>query len=113
MSPVVAKKQIDDTRSGVPSAIPLILELSHKMLESARSGKWEDLISLEQRRADAIAKTFVSDQLNDIDHLEVALLQIIDLDQEILSLSEQHCSALKSELNKINRGRQAIDGYTK
>jgi hypothetical protein len=90
-----------------------IIELSSSMLTVARTGDWEKVQGIEQRRKELFDQTFPLDRDTITDPAAVTkqIQQIADLDKETMALMEDSRKELSGLANKISSGRHAVGAY--
>lgn len=94
-----------------------ILELSRRMLASAKSGQWDELVAQETKRQEVVGK--LKKQLENVARPPIgsqaktnALIQeILKLDEETRTLTE-HCMAdIKGSLAAVGVSKQLNNTY--
>lgn len=89
-----------------------ILELTHKMIEYAKSQEWDDLASAELHRRGSITQ-FFSRQIEESDYPYVsdAINKIMQLDESIMAMGQQGRDDIGCELTAMLKKHQVSNAY--
>ena len=89
-----------------------VLSLTAAMLESARRQDWVTVANLEAPRAVLLHEVFEQSGQYTPEQLADLARQVLDLDQELISLGTQARDAVAGELNQLRQLRRAHDAYS-
>jgi ABC-type molybdate transport system substrate-binding protein len=91
------------------------VEMSQQMLDAARNGNWDVLITREDDRVAILDElkaagdvTWSAEQLATV---EKCIQQILDVDKKTVALVQQYQTALQKELGNINNGKKLRGTY--
>jgi len=91
----------------------LMLTVSRKMLDQAKSGNWQTVTELEENRQKLIAEIFKesTDRINPESKFGKNIQEIIQIDAQIESLANADKSKVQDELIEINKVRNQAKAY--
>jgi hypothetical protein len=89
-----------------------ILRISGKMRQLAQELQWMDLAQLEHTRQNLI-KSFFSSPVapEDAELVSEGIYRIVDMDQQIISLSKRHREEISNKLVDFNAHKKAVSAY--
>ena len=91
-----------------------ILDLSQRLLELAKSARWDEMIQLETERRQLIDKLFSHPKIDTVlSNMSDLLEQVLNLDAQSIDLSVSARRDLANALNKggIHRSERVVDIY--
>ena len=88
-----------------------LLALTDLMSENARNGKWEVVIEIQPQRDRLIAEFFSGVLSIEENVLRESIRHILDADQAIMALGNEHRNSLKHEIKKMSQGKSAVKAY--
>ncbi len=98
----------------VSASLSQILELSQRMLLSAKGGDWEDVVRLEEERHHLIEQIFpLNPKAADADSDAAALREILAMDSQVAKLGVEAKEEARGILAKLQKGRRAAHAYQK
>lgn len=91
-----------------------VLSMSDSMLTSAKAGEWDSVISLETARRNLIQDFFaIKATFEEAQWVASGVRKIMDVDKEIMCLGKNDMRLIASELDSLQRGKQASNAYQK
>lgn len=89
-----------------------VMDLTDAMLQAAQQQNWEGLNEKETRRRELLAGAFAETSgLQEAKHIAQCITHILDVDKQIIHLSEIGRQALSDKLRGLGRGRRAKAAY--
>lgn len=89
-----------------------IIAMSREMLCACQTGEWERFHDLEPRRRKEIMALFAAPPLGgETEHVASAISEVIDLDEEIISLCEAEKQSCADRLAEIRHGQRVHHAY--
>ena len=88
---------------------------SEQLLGLAEAGEWEEFLDLEQQRQEVLAVLKLDGlDLNEQQYAEMKdqVAQLIELNEQLEIVCQQHRSFLVSELQKLSKGTEAKKAYS-
>ncbi|MEM7405997.1 MAG: flagellar protein FliT [Pseudomonadota bacterium] len=90
-----------------------LLTLTESQLYAAREGHWERVAKNESRRLELARELFAEPfGVSETGHYQSTLARLAELSTELTRIATDHRSALRSELQTVQRGRQAAAAYS-
>ena len=89
-----------------------IIHLSDKMLQNAQSEEWEAVTSIENERKELLAAFFAKPMKLAKGQLADGIQSILKKDREIVKLGASKREQLRTALQKISRGKDAVHAYS-
>ena len=94
--------------------LSVILELSHRMLQQAQAGEWDDVLRDEEERRGVIEQAFpLSQALATAPSTAELLKRIIECDNRVMELGAKAQDEAKGMLTRLQKGRRATAAYQK
>ena len=89
-----------------------LLMMSRLMLDHAKRGLWDEVITLESERSESLQTFFQNPPNQDKTSIVDGLHELIAIDEEIMMLGESKRDELGDELHKMEHSKKAIKAYT-
>ena len=93
------------------SGVDEVRALTQALLDCAHSGDWDGIVALEAERRTLLYDLFESESRHAEELLRTLLTDILVMDQEIMSLTQQRCDELSDWLRQVGQRRTAMKAY--
>lgn len=100
----------DSKSPSAEAAFADVVEISKKMLARARSGEWQEVVTLEQQRETLLKNISTPNVKSAIIHSHIE--QVLICDQQVTKLAKNAQQEIVSALEHLTKSRQGIDQYS-
>ncbi len=90
-----------------------IVNLTESMLASAEKEEWENLIDVETERRQHLEQFFATTtSADEVIWVKQAVERIIDIDKQVIQISEKSKQSLVKERNMLSKGQLVSKAYS-